>query len=93
MIPVVAPPLDEPPTRLRWFRTQRETAGDALQRDQLAQPTDDQGGGCASSSHSSSRTPLRRRWSRTAASLILMGLIAGTGLAAGIRLRHGRASQ
>ncbi len=60
LIPVVAPPLDEPPARLRWFRIRRETEGGALQHDQLAQLTDDPGGDCAPSSRSS-RTLLHRR--------------------------------
>jgi hypothetical protein len=94
MIPVVAPPLFEPPARLRRFRGYQESEVRATPPAELIHATDDRSGDCRTSSRWLSRHRRDRRWSpRGSAPAVLMCLSAAAGLAAAlIRRKHEGAS-
>jgi len=88
MIPVVAPPLDERPTRTKRFRARQYRKRDAPP-DQLPRPTDDRR---TPSRWLSRHRPDRNRGPRTPAPTVLIGLSAAAVLAAAmIRRRYERA--
>jgi hypothetical protein len=93
MIPVIAPPLDEPSARTMWSRAHQETQDNAPP-DQLPRPTDDTSGDRRSPSRRLSRHRLYRQWCpRTPASTALIGLSAAAVLAAVmVRRKPARAS-
>lgn len=83
MIPVVAPPLVEPPVRLRRFRAHRQPEGRAKLPGQLTHLTEEPSGDDRPpSSWLSRRSRERRRAPRRAAPAVLMCLSAAVALAA-----------
>jgi hypothetical protein len=88
MIPVVAPPLDEQPLRMRRFRASQPTENDAVPPGDLTQPPEepsgDQSGGDRRSRWLARHRPHRRWSSRTTAPTVMMALSAAAILAAAI---------
>jgi hypothetical protein len=88
MIPVVAPPLDEPPAPMRRFMARQQTKDDAPQ-DQIPRPTDVESGDRRSPSRWLSRHRADQWRPRTPAPTVVIGLSAAALLAAAtIRRKH-----